>query len=135
MGCGVGGRISACQGGAYRVTRFVLFSSRQTVRKSGSPFPEKRRHRQISNVESEPRWRLLDAVARSIEQGRAITIRVTPIVDAKTHARLPQASSENQVRHPIARATRKSTAMGRRDAQGWRFRGHRCLHIGSQLTD
>ncbi len=84
------------------------------------------------NVESEPEMETLSAVATSMGLEAAITIRVNPDVDAKTHAKIATGKSENKFGIPIA----KARAVYARAAAlpGIRVVGID-VHIGSQLTD
>jgi diaminopimelate decarboxylase len=84
------------------------------------------------NVESEPELELLSAVAASKGRRAAISLRVNPDVDARTHAKIATGKSENKFGIPISRA---------RDiyAHAARLPGVRVtgvdMHIGSQITE
>ena len=84
------------------------------------------------NLESEPEMEVLNAVALELGKVAPITVRVTPDVDAKTHAKIATGKSENKFGIPIARA-REVYAMAA-DMAGLKVIGID-VHIGSQLTD
>jgi diaminopimelate decarboxylase len=84
------------------------------------------------NVESEPEMIALDAVARSLGTVAPITLRITPDVDAKTHAKIATGKSENKFGIPISRA-REVYALAA-TLKGLKVVGID-VHIGSQLTE
>src|SRR5215470_16985734 len=55
------------------------------------------------NVESEPELELLSAVAAQKGRRAAISLRVNPDVDARTHAKIATGKSENKFGIPISR--------------------------------
>jgi diaminopimelate decarboxylase len=84
------------------------------------------------NVESEPELELLSAIAASKGRRAAISLRVNPDVDAKTHAKISTGKSENKFGIPISRARDVYTRAAK--LPGVRVRGVD-MHIGSQITD
>ncbi len=84
------------------------------------------------NVESEPELELLSQIASSKGRTAAISIRVNPDVDAKTHAKIATGKSENKFGIPISRAR----DIYRHAAQlpGLHVAGVD-MHIGSQITN
>src|SRR5262249_57490195 len=56
------------------------------------------------NVESEPELELLSAIAASKGRRAAISLRVNPDVDARTHAKIATGKSENKFGIPISGA-------------------------------
>src|SRR5882757_2073821 len=56
------------------------------------------------NVESEPELELLAAIAAQKGRTAAISLRVNPDVDARTHAKIATGKSENKFGIPISRA-------------------------------
>ena len=87
--------------------------------------------RQI-NLESEPEMRQLSRVAAEMGTEVAVTVRVNPDVDAKTHEKIATGRSENKFGIPIARAREVYGEIAR--LPGLRVVGID-VHIGSQLTD
>ncbi|MEL6793864.1 MAG: diaminopimelate decarboxylase, partial [Pseudomonadota bacterium] len=84
------------------------------------------------NVESEPEMRRLNRVASEMEKRAAITVRVNPDVDAKTHAKISTGKSEDKFGIPIAKARAvyaEAAAMEGIEVVGVD------VHIGSQLTE
>ena len=81
------------------------------------------------NVESEPELDLLSQIASGRGRSVAISIRVNPDVDAKTHAKIATGKSENKFGIPISRAREVY-----RHAAGLKVAGVD-MHIGSQITD
>jgi diaminopimelate decarboxylase len=84
------------------------------------------------NVESEPEMAVLNRVAGEMGVIAPITVRVTPDVDAKTHAKIATGMSGNKFGIPISRARKvyeTAGAMPHLDVIGID------VHIGSQLTD
>jgi diaminopimelate decarboxylase len=84
------------------------------------------------NVESEPELELLSAISASKGRRAAISLRVNPDVDAKTHAKIATGKSENKFGIPISRA-REVYAWAAK-LPGVRVKGVD-MHIGSQITD
>jgi diaminopimelate decarboxylase len=84
------------------------------------------------NVESEPELELLSAVAVGKGRRAAISLRVNPDIDAKTHAKIATGRSENKFGIPISRA-REVYAYAAK-LPGVRVKGVD-MHIGSQITD
>jgi diaminopimelate decarboxylase len=84
------------------------------------------------NVESEPELELLSAVAAAKGRRAAISLRVNPDVDAKTHAKIATGKSENKFGIPISRA--RDVYARAAKLPGVRVRGVD-MHIGSQITD
>jgi diaminopimelate decarboxylase len=84
------------------------------------------------NVESEPELEALSDVALAKGTRAAISIRVNPDVDARTHAKISTGKSENKFGIPIsaARAVYDRAA----GLPGIRVTGVD-MHIGSQITD
>jgi diaminopimelate decarboxylase len=84
------------------------------------------------NVESEPELELLSAIAAQKGRRVAISLRVNPDVDAKTHAKIATGKSENKFGIPISRA-REVYAQAAK-LPGVRVKGVD-MHIGSQITE
>jgi diaminopimelate decarboxylase len=84
------------------------------------------------NVESEPELELLSTIAASKGRRTAISLRVNPDIDAKTHAKIATGKSENKFGIPISRA-REVYAFAAK-LPGVRVKGVD-MHIGSQITD
>ena len=84
------------------------------------------------NVESEPELQMLSAVATAMGKTAAITVRVNPDVDAKTHAKIATGKSENKFGIPIAKA--RDVYRMAAGLPGIAVVGID-VHIGSQLTD
>jgi len=84
------------------------------------------------NVESEPELELLAAIAAGKGRTVAISIRVNPDVDPKTHAKIATGKSENKFGIPISRAREVY-------ARAARLKGVRVIgvdmHIGSQIIE
>lgn len=84
------------------------------------------------NIESEPELTLLNDVAMSMGRRAAITVRVNPDVDAKTHAKIATGKAENKFGVPIGKARAvyaEAAAMPGIEVVGVD------VHIGSQLTE
>ncbi len=84
------------------------------------------------NVESEPELELLSQVASAKGRSVAISIRVNPDVDARTHAKIATGKSENKFGIPISRARevyRHASGMPGLHVAGVD------MHIGSQITE
>jgi diaminopimelate decarboxylase len=84
------------------------------------------------NVESEPELELLSAIAAGKGRRAAISLRVNPDIDAKTHAKIATGKSENKFGIPISSA-REVYAYAAK-LPGVKVRGVD-MHIGSQITD
>ncbi len=84
------------------------------------------------NVESEPELELLSRVAARKGRRAAISLRVNPDVDARTHAKIATGKSENKFGIPISRA-REIYAHAAK-LPGVRVTGVD-MHIGSQITE
>ncbi len=84
------------------------------------------------NIESEPELDLLSQIASSKGRSVAISVRVNPDVDARTHAKIATGKSENKFGIPISMARE----VYRRAAQrpGVHVAGVD-MHIGSQITE
>ncbi len=84
------------------------------------------------NVESEPELLALSEIASGMGRTAAISVRVNPDVDAKTHKKISTGTAENKFGVPLSRA---------RDvyAQAAKLKSIRVtgvdMHIGSQMTD
>jgi diaminopimelate decarboxylase len=83
------------------------------------------------NVESEPELELLSAIAASKGRRAAISLRVNPDVDARTHAKIATGKSENKFGIPISRA--RAIYAHAAKLPGVRVAGVD-MHIGSQIT-
>jgi diaminopimelate decarboxylase len=84
------------------------------------------------NVESEPELELLSAVAAQKSRTAAISLRVNPDVDARTHAKIATGKSENKFGIPISRA--RAVYAHAAKLPGVRVTGVD-MHIGSQITE
>lgn len=84
------------------------------------------------NVESEPELELLSAIATAKGRTAAVSVRVNPDIDAKTHHKIATGKAENKFGIPISRARAVY-------AQAARLPGIRVtgvdMHIGSQITE
>jgi diaminopimelate decarboxylase len=84
------------------------------------------------NVESEPELELLSGIAMGKGRVAAISIRVNPDVDPKTHAKIATGKAENKFGIPISRAREVY-------ARAAKLKGVRVvgvdMHIGSQIID
>ena len=84
------------------------------------------------NVESEPELELLNEVAGRVGQRAAISIRVNPDVDAKTHAKITTGKSDNKFGITYQRASAvyaRAATLPNLDVMGVD------MHIGSQITE
>jgi diaminopimelate decarboxylase len=84
------------------------------------------------NVESEPELELLSEVAQRVGQRAAISIRVNPDVDAKTHAKITTGKADNKFGISYTRASEvyaRAAALPNIDVAGVD------MHIGSQITE
>jgi diaminopimelate decarboxylase len=84
------------------------------------------------NVESEPELEALSQVASAKGRSVAISIRVNPDVDAKTHAKIATGKSENKFGIPISRA--RDVYRHAAGLPGLKVAGVD-MHIGSQITE
>ncbi len=84
------------------------------------------------NVESEPELEALSQVASAKGRNVAISIRVNPDVDAKTHAKIATGKSENKFGIPISRA--RDVYRHASGLPGLKVAGVD-MHIGSQITE
>ncbi len=83
------------------------------------------------NVESEPELDALSSVAAEVDKTAAISVRVNPDVDAKSHGKISTGKSENKFGVPFAAARAlydRARAMPGIAATGVH------MHIGSQIT-
>ena len=82
------------------------------------------------NVESEPELELLSSIAAAKGRVAAISIRVNPDIDPKTHAKIATGKAENKFGIPISRAREVY-------ARAAKLKGVRVvgvdMHIGSQI--
>src|SRR5580698_5468879 len=83
------------------------------------------------NVESEPELELLAAIGAQKGRTAAISIRVNPDVDPKTHAKIATGKAENKFGIPISRAREVYARAAK--LEGVRVTGVD-MHIGSQIT-
>ena len=83
------------------------------------------------NVESQPELTLLAEIAAAKRRTIAISIRVNPDIDPRTHAKISTGRAENQFGIPISRA-REVYALAAK-LPGVRVAGVD-MHIGSQIT-
>ncbi len=84
------------------------------------------------NLESEPEYRALSAVASEMGVTARVAVRVNPDVDAKTHEKISTGKSDNKFGIPIARAREVYAEIAA--LPGLKVVGID-VHIGSQLTD
>ena len=84
------------------------------------------------NVESRPELELLSRIAAAKGRTAAISIRVNPDIDAKTHAKIATGKAENKFGIPISQA-REIYALAAK-LPGLRVTGVD-MHIGSQITE
>lgn len=84
------------------------------------------------NVESEPELELLSAIAAGKGRTAAISLRVNPDVDAKTHAKIATGKSENKFGIPISHA--RDVYARAAKLPGVKVTGVD-MHIGSQITE
>jgi diaminopimelate decarboxylase len=84
------------------------------------------------NVESEPELELLSAIAVSKGRTAAVSVRVHPDVDARTHAKIATGRAENKFGIPISRAREVYAHAAK--LPGLRVAGVD-MHIGSQITE
>jgi diaminopimelate decarboxylase len=84
------------------------------------------------NVESEPELAALSEIAAAMGATAAITLRVNPDVDARTHAKISTGKKENKFGIELGRIG--AVAQGAAGLPGIKLHGL-AVHIGSQLTD
>ncbi len=84
------------------------------------------------NLESEPEYRALSAVASEMGVTARVAVRVNPDVDAKTHEKISTGKSDNKFGIPIDRAREVYAEIAA--LPGLKVVGID-VHIGSQLTD
>src|SRR5580692_8698947 len=84
------------------------------------------------NVESEPELELLAGIAAAKGRSAAISIRVNPDVDPKTHAKISTGKAENKFGIPISRAREVYARAAK--LKGVRIVGVD-MHIGSQIIE
>jgi diaminopimelate decarboxylase len=84
------------------------------------------------NVESEPELAALNDVARSLNKRAAITFRVNPDVDARTHAKITTGTAEAKFGIPWSRASAAYVMASKMPAI--EIVGID-MHIGSQITE
>ena len=84
------------------------------------------------NVESEPELETLAAIAAGKGRTAAISVRVNPDVDARTHAKIATGRAENKFGIPISRA--RAVYARAATLKGVRVVGVD-MHIGSQITE
>jgi len=84
------------------------------------------------NVESEPELAVLSELAASLGKTAAVSVRVNPDVDAKTHAKIATGKAENKFGVPLSRA--RAIYQGAAKLPGIRITGVD-MHIGSQITE
>ena len=84
------------------------------------------------NVESEPELLALSEVATAMGKTAAISIRVNPDVDAKTHAKISTGKAENKFGVPFEDARELYARAAK--LKGIKVSGIH-MHIGSQITD
>jgi diaminopimelate decarboxylase len=84
------------------------------------------------NVESEPELDQLSAIAAGKGRVAAISVRVNPDIDAKTHHKIATGKAENKFGIPISRAREVYARAAK--LPGLKVTGVD-MHIGSQITD
>jgi diaminopimelate decarboxylase len=84
------------------------------------------------NVESEAELELLASIAAAKGRTAAISIRVNPDIDAKTHAKIATGKAENKFGIPISRA--RAVYARAAKLKGVRVAGVD-MHIGSQIVE
>ncbi len=84
------------------------------------------------NVESEPELAALSEVASGLRLTAAVSIRVNPDVDAKTHSKIATGKAENKFGVPLMRA--RDIYARAAKMPGLRITGVD-MHIGSQITE
>jgi diaminopimelate decarboxylase len=84
------------------------------------------------NVESEPELVALSEVASSLGRNAAVSVRVNPDIDARTHKKIATGKAENKFGVPISRAREVYAHASK--LPGLRVAGVD-MHIGSQITE
>jgi len=84
------------------------------------------------NVESEPELELLSSIAAGKQRTAAISVRVNPDIDAKTHHKIATGKAENKFGIPISRAREVYAHAAK--LPGIKVAGVD-MHIGSQITE
>jgi diaminopimelate decarboxylase len=84
------------------------------------------------NVESEPELEALNAIALSMGKRAAVTLRVNPDIDARTHAKITTGTSETKFGVPFSQARAAYAKAGQ--LKGIAIVGID-VHIGSQITE
>ncbi len=84
------------------------------------------------NVESEPELQLISGIAAAKGRTAAISIRINPDVDARTHRKITTGKAENKFGIPASRA--RDVYAHAAKLPGIRVSGVD-MHIGSQITD
>jgi diaminopimelate decarboxylase len=84
------------------------------------------------NVESEAELRLLSDIAAARHQTIAVSVRVNPDIDARTHAKIATGKAENKFGIPLTRA--RDVYARAAKLTGVRVAGVD-MHIGSQITE
>ncbi|NJO54335.1 MAG: diaminopimelate decarboxylase [Bacteroidales bacterium] len=84
------------------------------------------------NVESEPELAALSKVATSMGKVAAVSLRINPDVDARTHKKIATGKAENKFGIPASRARAVYAAAA--NMPGIRIAGVD-MHIGSQIVD
>jgi diaminopimelate decarboxylase len=84
------------------------------------------------NVESEPELDMLSAIAKGKGRSAAISVRVNPDIDPKTHHKIATGKAENKFGIPISRA--RDVYAHAAKLPGVKVAGVD-MHIGSQITD
>jgi diaminopimelate decarboxylase len=84
------------------------------------------------NVESEPELDMLSAIAAGKGRSAAISVRVNPDIDPKTHHKIATGKAENKFGIPISRA--RDVYAHAAKLPGIKVAGVD-MHIGSQITD
>jgi len=84
------------------------------------------------NVESEPELHLISTIAAAKNATAAVSIRINPDIDARTHRKITTGRAENKFGIPALRAREVYATAAR--LPGIRVSGVD-MHIGSQITD
>ena len=84
------------------------------------------------NIESEPELDMLSAIAAGKGRSAAISVRVNPDIDPKTHHKIATGKAENKFGIPISRA--RDVYAHAAKLPGIKVAGVD-MHIGSQITD
>jgi diaminopimelate decarboxylase len=84
------------------------------------------------NVESEPELKLISEIATAKDRTAAVSVRINPDVDAKTHRKITTGKAENKFGIPALRAREVYAEAAK--LPGLHIAGVD-MHIGSQITD